>query len=249
MSRFKNKVAVVTGGNSGIGLAAAQQFAREGARVVIFGRNNTTLAAAAEAIDGETLTVRGDATNFADLDHLFAQTVERFGKIDALFVNAGIVTMGPIDHVTEEVFDQTMTINFKGAYFTIQKALPHMNDGGSIVLNTSINANIGMAGTSVYAASKAAMISLVRTLSAELVSRNIRVNAVSPGPVETPIFGRAGMNEAQLEGFAQQIQQQVPLGRFAQPAEIANVVTFLASNDASFIVGEEVVADGGMSQL
>ena len=249
MTRFENKVALVTGGNSGIGLAAAQKFADEGANVVIFGRNADTLSAAANSINGNTLSVQGDAANFADLDNLFAQTVARFGKIDALFVNAGIVTMGPIDHVTEEAFDQTMNINFKGAYFTIQKALPYMNDGGAIVLNTSINANIGMAGTSVYAASKAAMISLVRTLSAELVSRNIRVNAVSPGPIETPIFGRVGMTEEQMQGFAQQIQQQVPLGRFGKPEEIANVVSFLASDEASFIVGEEVVADGGMSQL
>lgn len=249
MSRFENKVVVVTGGNSGIGLAAAQQFANEGAKVVIFGRNTNTLTEAANIIHGETLKVQGDLVSLADIDNLFNQTVAQFGKIDALFVNAGIVTMGPIDHVTEEVFDQTMGINFKGAYFTIQKALPYMNDGGAIVLNTSINANIGMVGTSVYAASKAALISLVRTLSAELVSRNIRVNAVSPGPIETPIFGRTGMSEEQMQGFAQQIQQQVPLGRFGKPSEIANVVAFLASNDSSFIIGEEIVADGGMSQL
>ena len=249
MTRFENKTVVVTGGTSGIGLAAAQQFAQEGAKVVIFGRNAETLASAADSIDGDVLSVQGDVSSLADLDNLFSQTVSTIGKIDSLFVNAGIVLMGPISEMNEAVYNQLMDVNLKGAYFTIQKALPNMNDGGSIVLNTSINANIGMAGTSLYAASKAAVVSFARTLSAELVSRNIRVNAVSPGPVETPIFGRMGLSEEQLQGFASQVQQQVPLGRFGKPDEIAKAVLFLASDDASFVVGEEMIVDGGMSQL
>ena len=249
MSRFTSKVAVVMGGNSGIGLVAAQQFAAEGAQVVIFGRNAETLAEAANSIDGDVLAVQGDVLNFADVDSLFAQTDAKFGKFDALFVNAGVFGMAPIDQVSEDEFDRMMNINFKGAYFTIQKALPYMNDGGSIVLNSSIAANIGMAGASVYAASKAALSSLARTVSAELVGRRIRVNIVSPGPVQTPIYGRLGMSQEQLNGFAEQIQTQVPMGRFGSPDEIANVALFLASDQSSFIVGEEIVADGGMSTL
>ena len=249
MSRFTNKVAVITGGNSGIGLAAAQQFAAQGAKVVIFGRNAETLAQAANSIDGEVLAVQGDVLNFDDLGNLYAQTAANFGKVDALFVNAGVIRMAPIDQVTESLFDHMVDINFKGAYFTIQKALPYLNDGGAIVLNSSIAANIGMAGASVYAASKAAVISLARSLSAELVARNIRVNVVSPGPIQTPIYGTLGMSEEQLNGFAEQIQGQVPLGRFGNPDEIANAVTFLASDEASFIVGEEITVDGGMSTL
>lgn len=249
MSRFEDKVVVITGGNSGIGLAAAQQFAAEGARLVLFGRNEKTLNEAAATLPERTLTVQGDVSALSDLDRLFEETTAAYGKFDVLFVNAGIVGMGPIVQVDEAAFDQIMDINFKGAYFTIQKALPYMHDGGSIVLNSSINANIGMPGTSIYAASKAALTSLVRTLSAELVERGIRVNAVSPGPIETPIFGRLGMTDEQIQGFAQQIQAQVPLGRFGKAQEIAKAVTFLASDDASFVLGEELIVDGGMSQL
>ncbi len=164
-------------------------------------------------------------------------------------VNAGLAVLKPLGEVTEEDFDGVMNVNFKGAYFTIQKALPHMNDGASIVLNTSINAHIGMPTTTVYAASKAVQSSLIRTVSAELLSRNIRVNTVSPGPVETPFYGKLGMDEAQIQRMAAGILEQIPMKRFGTSQEIAKVVAFLASDDASFTLGTEITADGGMSQL
>lgn len=246
---FQDKVVAITGGNSGIGLAAAQEFARRGARLALLGRDAQTLAAAADSLGRETLTVQGDVARLTDLDRFAAAIGERFGRLDSLFVNAGLVTLGPLETFSEEDFDRVMDVNFKGAYFTIQRALPLFTGGGTIVLNTSINANIGMPTTSAYAASKAALISLARTLSAELLPRGVRVNAVSPGPVSTPIFGRTGMPDEQLQAFAQGVQAQVPLGRFGTPDEIAQAVVFLASPASSFIVGTELVADGGMSQL
>ncbi len=203
MGKLEGKVAVITGGNSGIGLATAKEFVVKG----------------------------------------------KFGKIDVLFVNAGIGKFVPVADVTEELFDSIMDINFKGAYFTIQKALPFLNDNASIVLNTSIVAHIGMPNSSVYAASKAALITLVRTLSAELVGRGIRVNAVSPGPIATPILNRLGLPPEALEETKNNLADQVPLKRFGRPEEIAKTVLFLASTDSSFLLGTEIIVDGGMSQL
>ena len=247
--QLQGKVALITGGNSGIGLASAQALANLGARVVISGRDEAALEESVKQIGGETLAVRTDVTKLGDLDNLFEQTERTFGKVDILFVNAGLAIFNPFGEMSEANFDTVMNTNFKGAYFTVQKALPHLNDGASIILNTSINAHIGMPGSSVYAASKAALSSLIRTLSAELLERNIRVNAVSPGPVETPIFGKLGMDEAQTQEMAAGILKQIPIGRFGKPEEIANIVAFLASDDAPFIVGTEITADGGMSQL
>ena len=249
MGKLEGKVAVITGGNSGIGLATAREFSEQGARVVITGRDQQTLDAAVRAISGDVLAVRADAASLADIDRLFATVKEKFGQVDVLFINAGIGKFAPLEAVTEELFDDIMDINFKGAYFTIQKALPLLSDGASIVLNTSINAHIGMPNSSVYAASKAALITLARTLSAELLGRGIRVNAVSPGPVSTPIFGRLGLSDEVLDETAKNIQAQVPLKRFGRPEEIAKTVLFLASSDSSFLLGTEIIADGGMSQL
>ncbi len=249
MPDLTDKVAVITGGNSGIGRATAAELVRLGTKVVISGRDEGALEKAAHEIGGDAIAVRADVTKLSDLDRLFEQTREAFGKVDILFVNAGLAVLKPLSEMTEEDFDRIMDVNFKGAYFTIQKALPHMNDGASIVLNTSINAHIGMPMTTVYAASKAALLSLIRTVSAELLSRNIRVNAVSPGPVETPFYGKLGMDEAQIQGMAAGILEQIPMKRFGTSQEIAKVVTFLASDDASFILGTEIAADGGMSQL
>ena len=249
MGKLEGKVAVITGGNSGIGLATAKEFKEQGARVVITGRDQKTLDEAKRAIGGEVLAVRSDTSNLTDIDKLFNVVKEKFGKIDVLFVNAGIGKFAPVEAVTEEVFDSIMNINFKGAYFTIQKALPLLNDDASIVLNASISANIGMPNSSVYAASKAALITLARTLSAELVGRGIRVNVVSPGPVATPILGRMGMPQDVLEETTNSIQAQVPMKRFGRPEEIAKTVLFLASSDSSFLLGTEIIADGGMSQL
>src|SRR5713101_1783357 len=249
MGRLEDKVAVVTGGNSGIGLATAKEFKEQGARVVITGRDQQTLDEAKRELGGEVLAVRSDASSLTDIDKLFAVVKEKFGRIDVLFINAGVGKFVPVEAVTEELFDSIMDINFKGAYFTIQKTLPLLNDNASIVLNASINAYIGMPNSSVYAASKAALITLARTLSAELVARGIRVNVVSPGPVATPIFGRLGLPPEVLEEMAKNIQEQVPMKRFGRPEEIAKAVLFLASADSSFLLGTEIVADGGMSQL
>jgi NAD(P)-dependent dehydrogenase (short-subunit alcohol dehydrogenase family) len=249
MGRLEDKVAVVTGGNSGIGLATAKEFKEQGARVVITGRDQQTLDEAKRDLGGDVLAVRSDASSLTDIDKLFAVVKEKFGRIDVLFINAGVGKFVPLESVTEEFFDSIMDINFKGAYFTIQKALPLLNDNASIVLNASINAYIGMPNSSVYAASKAALITLARTLSAELVDRGIRVNVVSPGPVETPIFGKLGMPAEALDETLKYIKAQVPMKRFGRPEEIAKTVLFLSSDDSSFLLGTEIVADGGMSQL
>ena len=249
MGKLEGKVAVITGGNSGIGLATAKEFKEQGAQVIITGRDQQTLDAAKREIGGNVVALRSDTSSLAEIDKLLAVVKEKFGHIDVLFVNAGIGKFAPVDAVTEEFFDSIMDINFKGAYFTIQKALPLLCDNASIILNTSIIAHIGMPNTSVYAASKAALITLARTLSAELVSRGIRVNAISPGPVATPILGRMGMPPEMLEETAKNIQAQVPMKRFGRPEEIAKTVLFLASEDSSFLLGTEIVADGGMSEL
>jgi len=249
MRKLEGKVAVITGGNSGIGLATAKEFKEQGARVVITGRDQQTLDEAKRDIGGDVLAVRSDTSRLTDIDKLLAAVKEKFGKIDVLFVNAGIGKFVPVAEVTEELFDSIMDINFKGAYFTIQKALPFLNDNASIVLNTSIVAHIGMPNSSVYAASKAALLTLVRTLSAELVGRGIRVNAVSPGPISTPILNRLGLPPEALAETKNGLEGQVPMKRFGRPEEIAKTVLFLASSDSSFLLGTEIIADGGMSQL
>ena len=249
MDKLEGKVAVITGGNSGIGLATAKEFAAQGAQVVISGRDERTLDEMARAFGPDALAVRADVAQLADIDKLFAAVAVKYGRIDVLFVNAGVGKFSPFEEVTETFYDAIVDVNLKGAYFTIQKALPLMTDGASIVLNTSINAHIGMPNSSVYAASKAALLSLARTLSAELVGRNIRVNAISPGPVSTPIYDRLGLPAEVLEQTRQHILSQVPMKRFGRPEEIAKTALFLASSDSSFLLGTEIVADGGMSQL
>mgnify|MGYP002777830880 CR=1 FL=1 len=247
--KLNNKVAVITGGNSGIGLATAQAFIQEGAKVTIFGRNVQTLDEAVQTLGEKAIAVQGDVTNWDNLENLFTTTQNTFGGVDVLFINAGLAQFAPLEATTEELFDRIMDVDFKGAYFTIQKALPYLNDGASIILTTSGTNAMGMPGTSVYAASKAALRSLARTLSAELVGRGIRVNAVSPGPIATPIYGRMGMSQEQVEGLGQSIIQQVPMQRFGQAEEVAKAVLFLASEDSSYILGTELVVDGGLTQL
>ncbi len=243
--RLQDKVAVITGGASGIGLAIAREFTAEGAKVVIFGRNDETLTKAKTNQLPEALTVQGDVTKTADLENLFSKTIEHFGKLDIVVANAGVATFLPIEAVKEEDFDRMVDINFKGAFFTVQKALPHLKRGASIVLVSSNAHAMGVPTASIYCGSKAAVRSLARTLSAELLPRGIRVNCLSPGPTETPIFGKMGMSEAQLVATREHMKKQVPLKRMAAPREMATVAVFLASNDSSFIVGEDILADGG----
>src|SRR5438046_3061755 len=241
MGKLEGKVAVITGGNSGIGLATAKEFNEEGAQVIITGRDQETLDAASREIGGNVVALRSDTSHLTEIDRLFAAIKEKSGHIDVLFVNAGIGRFAPVDKVTEEFFDSIMDTNFKGAYFTIQKALPLLSDNASIILNTSVSANIGMPNTSVYAASKAALMTLARTLSSELVGRGIRVNAISPGPVTTPILGRMGLPPEIIAEAAQNMEAQVPMKRFGRPEEIAKTVLFLASDDSSFLLGTEIV--------
>src|SRR6266508_236728 len=247
MGKLEGKVAVITGGNSGIGLTTAKEFKKQGARIVISGREQQTLDKATQEIGGEVLAVRADTSSLPEIDNLFAAVRKKFGSIDVLFVNAGIGKFSPLENVTEELFDNIMGVNFKGAYFTIQKALPLLNDNASIILNSSISAHIGMPNSSVYAASKAALITLARTLSTELIGRGIRVNTVSPGPISTPIFERLGLAPEDRKELAKNIQEQVPMKRFARPEENAQTVLFLASSHSSLHLGTEIIADGRMT--
>ena len=248
MSKLNGKVAVITGGNSGIGLATAKDFVKEGARVVIFGRNQETLDAAVAELGDAAVGVRGDVTSLEDLDRLVEAT-RALGPVDAVFVNAGIGGFTPIGDTSEEAFDRIVDINFKGAFFTVQKLLPALNDGASIVLNSSVAGQLGMQQFSVYSATKAAVRSLARSLSADLIERGIRVNVVSPGPIETPIFEKMGMDQQQQDAFGAQIVEMVPAKRMGQAHEIASAVTFLASADSSYVVGVELEVDGGLSQI
>jgi NAD(P)-dependent dehydrogenase (short-subunit alcohol dehydrogenase family) len=249
MKRFEGKNVLVTGGTSGIGLAVAQAYAAEGARVVITGRDEKALEQVATELGAGTVALKNDASHLADAKALGQALAADGIRLDAVFINAGIAKFAAFADVDEALWDLTFDTNVKGAYFQLQAVLPQLNDGASIVLNGSINAHIGMPNSSVYAASKAALITLARTLSAELLPRGIRVNVVSPGPVQTPLYGKLGMDHAQLEATAAQIQAQVPLGRFGRPEEIASTVLHLSSPESGFIVGTEIVADGGMSQL
>src|SRR5437016_8032292 len=240
MKRLEGKVAVVTGGNSGIGLATAQRLQEEGARVAILGRSRKTLDEAVKTIGNGVVAVQGDVAKLADLDKLYADVSKKLGKIDVLFVNAGVAKFAPFAETSESTFDENFDINIKGAFFTIQKALPLLNDGASIILNTSVVDQKGTTGASAYAAAKAALRSLARTTATELAGRGIRVNTVAPGPIATPIFERTGLPKEAIDEFAQQIVAQIPMKRFGQPEEVAGAVAFLASQDASYIPGEAI---------
>jgi NAD(P)-dependent dehydrogenase (short-subunit alcohol dehydrogenase family) len=250
MSKLKNKVAVITGGNSGIGFGIAEAFKNEGAVGAIGGRNQTTLNSAVEALGDNFIGVKGDVTNLDDLENLYRTTAEKFGKIDALVVNAGGVVDGvplmAIDDVTEEGYDTYMNLNLKSAYFTVKKALPYLNDGASIVLIASNNAHRAAPGTTIYAAAKAAVISLARGLSLDLLPRRIRVNTISPGSIDTPVVGK--MVPPDLVDQVKQVWIGLtPLRRQGIPSEIGKTAVFLASDDSSFIIGTDILADGGMA--
>lgn len=249
MKRFQEKTVLVTGGNSGIGLAAAQAFAAEGARVVITGRDAATLEQARATLGANAVALVSDAGRIGDAAVLAAELTARGLRLDAVFLNAGVAKLLPMEQVDEALWDTVFATNVKGPYFQIQALTRLLNPGASIVINGSINAHIGMPNSSVYAASKAAVISLARTLSAELLPRGARVNVLSPGPVATPLYGKLGLDKSALDATAAQIQNQVPLGRFGTPEEIAATVLHLSARESAFIVGTEIIADGGMSQL
>ncbi len=245
MDRLQGKIAVITGGNSGIGYSTAKLFAEEGATVIITGRDQTTLDAVAAEIGAGTVAIKSDVSSLTDLDSLFAQVKEQFGGLDILFANAGVFKGGSLQDSTEALFDETFDINVKGVFFTIQKAEPILRDGAAIVINASTVIHAGMPGASLYGASKAAVRQLARHLSNELAPRNIRVNVVSPGYTRTPIVGRAGYTDKQVEGFYASASGEVPLRRPGRPEEIAKAVLFLASDESSYVVGEELLVDGG----
>jgi NAD(P)-dependent dehydrogenase (short-subunit alcohol dehydrogenase family) len=246
--KLQNKIAVITGGNSGIGLATAQEFKAQGARVIIIGRNAEAIAKAAKEIGGDTLGVTADVSRVADLDRAFQTIREKAGRVDVLFVNAGIAKFAPLADSSEALFDEITGANFKGAYFTVQRALPLLSEGASVVFTSTAAVHFGMPGASVYAAGKAALNSLAKTLAVELAGKKIRVNVVSPGPIVTPIFGKMGMAKEAMDQVAAGILAQVPLARFGESAEIAKAVTYLASADSAYVSGTELLVDGGMAQ-
>jgi NAD(P)-dependent dehydrogenase (short-subunit alcohol dehydrogenase family) len=249
MKRLEGKMAVVTGGNSGIGLATAKRLQEEGARVAIAGRSRKTLDDAVRAIGNGVVAVQADVAKLTDVDKLYAEVSKKLGKIDVLFVNAGVAKFAPLAETSESLYDENFDINIKGAYFTIQKALPFLNDGASIILNTSVVDSKGFEGASAYSATKAALRSLARTSAAELVGRGIRVNAVAPGPIVTPIIERSGLPKEAIDQFEKETVAKVPMKRFGQPEEVAGAVAFLASQDASYITGVEINVDGGLGQI
>jgi NAD(P)-dependent dehydrogenase (short-subunit alcohol dehydrogenase family) len=249
MGKLDGKIALVTGATSGMGLATAQLFAKEGAQVVITGRRQKELDDAAKSIGPAALAVPGDVSKMADLDRLFAVIKEKHDRLDVIFANAGGGTIRPFDQVTEDLFDREFAINVKGVFFTVQKALPLLSDGASIILNASIAASKGMENMSAYSATKAAVRSFARTWTSDLKARKIRVNALSPGPIDTPIFGKMGLSEEQAAGFHEALPTMVPLGRLGTMDEIARTALFLASDDSSYITGIELTVDGGLAQV
>lgn len=249
METVTGKVYAITGGNSGIGLATAKELVQRGAQVAIFGRNAQTLAAAQQELGPTTVAVRGDVTARDDLQRFFAEIAQQFDRLDGLFVNAGQAAFVPIEAVTEEQMVSLFAVNFTGAVYTIQAALPLLRQGAAIVLNSSMYTALGVPGSSIYSASKAALESLARTLSAELVGRGIRVNAVSPGNILTPLYDRLGMPPAMLEAAKAAENERVPMKRFGRADEVARAVAFLLSPDSSYLLGETLVIDGGRSRL
>lgn len=252
MSKLINKVAIITGGNSGIGYGIAESFRNEGAVGAITGRNQETLNKAVDELEGSFIGIKGDVTIINDLKNIFKTTYDQFGKIDVLVVNAGGIVdglpMGTINDVTEENYDGYMDLNLKSVYFTIQKALPYLNDGASIILIGSSAAHRAAPGMAIYSAAKAAVISLAKGLSLDLLSRKIRVNALSPGSIDTPVFGKIVPPE-QLEQVKQLWKDITPVGRQGLPSDIGKAAVFLASDDSAFIVGTEILSDGGLTNI
>lgn len=247
MPDLSGKKVLVTGGTSGIGMASVMAFKTAGAEVMITGQDHERLAEA--GANAEVPTAHLDSGDMESIAKLPAAVDKHLGRIDVLFLNAGSAKFAPVDQTDEATYDAMMDVNAKGLFFSAQKRLPLINKGGAVVVNTSVNNQMGMAGSAAYAASKAAVRSFTRVMAAEWIEHGIRVNAVSPGPIETPIYGKLGLPRESLEGLAQDISGKIPMKRFGRPEEIANVVVFLASDDASFVLGHELVADGGWTEV
>ncbi|GAB5551620.1 MAG: SDR family oxidoreductase [Saprospiraceae bacterium] len=248
MGKLTNKVAVVTGATSGMGLETAKTFLNEGAKVVLTGRSQEKLDAISSELNGEYLLVPAEASSIADSKKLIEQTVAKFGKIDVLFLNAGIFRLEAISQMTEAIYDEVHNVNVKGPLFTVREANDYLNEGASIIFNTSVVNGKGFPAMTAYASSKAALRSITRVLAAEYGSRGIRVNSLSPGPIDTPIYGKHNVDQNEINNMASSFPSQVPLGRFGQSAEIATVALFLASQDSSYITGAEIPVDGGFAQ-
>ena len=249
MGKLEGKIALITGGNSGIGLATAKQFVHEGAYVFITGRRKPELAAAEKEIGRNVTSVQGDVSNLGDLDRLFAQIKQAKGKLDIVFANAGIAKYAPFGTITEEFYDSIFNVNVKGLLFTVQKALPLLPEGASIILNASIVGTKGLSSNSIYSATKAAVRSFARTWTTDLKERRIRVNAVSPGSIDTPGLSDLLASSETGQQRLEMIRSAVPLGRHGTPEEIAKAVVFLASDDSSYVTGTELFVDGGFAQV
>ncbi|WP_222982997.1 SDR family oxidoreductase [Flagellimonas meishanensis] len=249
MKKLENKVAIVTGATSGMGLETAKKYLSEGAKVVLTGRSQEKLDALESELSGDFLLIKAEASSIEDSRQLIAKTVEHFGKIDVLFLNAGIFRLETIDALTEEIFDEVHNINVRGPIFTVQAAYEYLNEGASIIFNTSIVNVKGFGGMTAYASSKAALRSVVRTLASEFGPKGIRVNAIAPGPIDTPIYGKHNVPQENIDQMASHFPAMVSLGRFGSSDEIAATALFLASSDSSYITGAEIPVDGGMAQV
>lgn len=251
MSKLNGKIAVVTGGNSGIGYATAERFLAEGAKVVITGRRQEAVEEAVNKLasgGGEVSGIVADQSLLEDTDRLVATLKERHGRVDVLFVNAGVAPMAPLAETSVEDFDRVFDINVRGLYFLLQKALPLLGEGASVILNASVVSKYGFPGASAYSATKAAVRSIGQSVAAELAPQGVRVNLLSPGPVASPLWTKTGMDQEVTDGFGAAIGARIPLGRFAAPEEMAGLATFLASDDASYVTGADFQADGGLTQ-
>ena len=249
MNKLSGKIALITGGTTGIGLATAKLFQQEGARVIITGQSAANVAAAQKELGAQAWAVTSDTSNINQTSQLMEQIRAKYGRIDILFANAGIGKFAPVEQVSEEFFDSQFNINVKGLYFTVQKALPLIPDGGAILLNASVASKKGMAGGSVYSATKAAVRSFGRTMATELAPRRVRVNTISPGPIETPILSKAGLPAAAVQQMQAGMAQSVALKRLGHADEVARAALFLISDDASYVLGVELFVDGGMAEL
>ena len=247
--KLHNKVALITGGTSGIGKATAADFIEQGATVFITGRSQSTVDTTVKELGSKAFGIASDAGKLADIKNLAKEVENKVGRIDILFINAGFGKFAPVGQIDEAHYDEQFNVLVRGALFTVQEVSPLLNEGGSIIFNTSVVTEMGMPGASVYSAAKAAVKSFIKTFAAEFASRNIRVNGVSPGPIETNFFEKTGLNEQEIQGFASNILTQVPLARFGASAEVAKAVTFLASEDSSYMHGTEMFVDGGMTQI